>query len=99
MKVGIPRERRAGETRVAGSPDMVKKLVAMGVEIVVETGAGDGAGLSDDDFTEAGATIVADAKSVYGATQCLFSHLLPRRQAPDSTHKFVYTNIPWFPGS
>lgn len=67
MKVGIPRERRAGETRVAGSPDMVKKLVAMGVEVVVETAAGDGAGLSDDDFTAAGATIAADAKSVYDA--------------------------------
>jgi NAD(P) transhydrogenase subunit alpha len=67
MKVGILRERRAGETRVAGSPDMVKKLVAMGVEVVVEAGAGDGAAISDDDFTGAGATIDRDAASVYGA--------------------------------
>ncbi len=60
-------ERRASETRVAGSPDMVKKLVAMGVEVVVEAGAGNGAGLSDDDFTQAGATIAADASAISGA--------------------------------
>ena len=44
MKVGIPKERRRGEARVAGSPDMVRKLVAMGLEVMVEAGAGDGAG-------------------------------------------------------
>ncbi len=40
MKVAIPKERRAGEARVAGSPDMVGKLVAIGVDVVVEAGAG-----------------------------------------------------------
>ncbi len=67
MKVGIPKERRQGEARVAGSPDMVRKLVAMGVEVIVETGAGDGALVPDQVFAEAGATIVADAGSLYGA--------------------------------
>ncbi len=67
MKVGIPKERRAGEARVAGSPDMVRKLVAMGVEVVVEASAGDGALISDHAFTEAGASIAADAAAVYGA--------------------------------
>jgi NAD(P) transhydrogenase subunit alpha len=64
MKVGIPRERRAGEARVAGSPDMVKKLVAMGIEVAVEAGAGEGALISDDAFAAAGATIAPDAESV-----------------------------------
>ena len=40
MKIGIPTERRADEARVAGSPDMVRKLVAKGVEIAIESGAG-----------------------------------------------------------
>ena len=64
MKVGIPKERRAGEARVAGSPDMVKKLVAMGIEVAVEAGAGEGALISDDAFAAAGATIAPDAESV-----------------------------------
>ena len=66
MKVGIPKERRAGEARVAGSPDMVRKLVAMGVDVVVEAGAGAGALISDDAFAAAGATIAPDARSALG---------------------------------
>ena len=71
MKVGIPKEKRQGEARVAGSPDMVKKLVAMGVEVVVEASAGAGAMITDEAFTEAGATIAADAATVYGAADVL----------------------------
>ena len=66
MKIGIPRERRAGEARVAGSPDMVRKLTDQGVEVVIETGAGAGALITDDAFAAAGATIVRDAQAVYG---------------------------------
>ena len=67
MKIGIPTERRAGEARVAGSPDMVRKLSGMGVEIVVEAGAGAGALISDDAFAAAGAAIAPDPAAVYGA--------------------------------
>ena len=67
MKVGIPKERRDGEARVAGSPDMVKKLVAMGAGVIVEAGAGSGATIADDAFAEAGAGIIADAAALYGA--------------------------------
>jgi len=67
MKVGIPRERRPGEARVAGSPEMVKKLVGMGLEVVVETGAGEGASIADEAFAEAGAEIVKDPAALYGA--------------------------------
>ncbi len=67
MKVGIPKERRAGESRVAGSPEMVKKLVGQGLEVMVETGAGDGSNMPDEAFAEAGAEIVKDAAALYGA--------------------------------
>ncbi|MGE5506811.1 MAG: Re/Si-specific NAD(P)(+) transhydrogenase subunit alpha [Actinomycetota bacterium] len=63
MKIAIPKERRAGETRVAASPDTVKKFVGLGFDVVVEAGAGAGASISDDVFKEAGATIAADAKA------------------------------------
>jgi len=63
MKIAILKERRANETRVAASPDTVKKFVALGVEVVVEKGAGAAASLGDDAFQAAGATIAANAKA------------------------------------
>lgn len=63
MKIAILKERRPNETRVAGSPDTVKKYIALGVDVCVEKGAGSGASMSDAAFREAGATIAADAKS------------------------------------
>jgi len=60
MKVAIPRERRANEARVAVSPDTVKKLVALGAEVMVETGAGVAAAMPDGAFAAAGARIAVD---------------------------------------
>ena len=60
MRVGIPRERAAGEHRVALTPTAVKRLVAKEVEVVVETDAGEEAGFLDDAYREAGATVVDD---------------------------------------
>ena len=57
MKIGVPKETWVGEKRVALVPATVKKLVKAGFEITVETAAGANAGFSDEDFTEAGATI------------------------------------------
>ncbi len=61
MKIAIPKERRAGEARVAASPDTVRKYVQLGFEVVVETGAGEGASIADSLYQEAGAAIAADA--------------------------------------
>ncbi len=61
MKVAILKETRAHERRVAASPDTVKKMVGMGLEIVVEAGAGAGSSFTDDAYQAAGAQIVADA--------------------------------------
>ena len=59
MKVAVAKETAPGERRVALVPEAMAKLRAAGLEVLVETGAGDGAWLSDDVFTEAGASIVA----------------------------------------
>ncbi len=61
MKIAIPRERRAQETRVAASPDTVKKLIGLGCEVAVEKGAGAEAAYTDAAYKEAGATIAKDA--------------------------------------
>jgi NAD(P) transhydrogenase subunit alpha len=60
MKIGIPRERRANEARVAVSPDTVKKLVALGAEVMIETGAGASSAVPDGAYAAAGARIAVD---------------------------------------
>ena len=61
MKIAVAKEIDPSEPRVAASPDTVKKFKALGVDIVVEPGAGLKSGLPDSDFTAAGATVAADA--------------------------------------
>ncbi|MDZ5647577.1 Re/Si-specific NAD(P)(+) transhydrogenase subunit alpha [Nitrospirillum sp. BR 11828] len=63
MKIGVPKERRPGELRVAASPETVRKFVGLGFDVTIETGAGLGAAITDDAFTTAGATIAPDAAS------------------------------------
>src|SRR3954470_16967171 len=65
MRMAILKERRADERRVAASPDTVKKYRGLGLEVVVETGAGDGASIPDKAFADAGAEIAPDAASTY----------------------------------
>jgi NAD(P) transhydrogenase subunit alpha len=60
LKLGIPRERREGERRVAATPETVKQLAGLGLEVLVESLAGDAAGHSDHHYEEAGARIIAD---------------------------------------
>ncbi len=61
MKLAVPKERREGEARAAATPDSVKKLIALGFEVTVESGAGAGASIADEQFAAAGARIVSDA--------------------------------------
>ena len=61
MIIAIPKERRAAETRVAATPETVKKLKGLGSNVVVEVGAGGAAHFSDADYQSAGATIAPDA--------------------------------------
>ena len=66
MRFGIPAETRANETRVAATPETVKKLTAPGHHsVVIQSGAGAGSNIPDEQFTAAGATMVASAADVY----------------------------------
>ncbi|MEX2627599.1 MAG: alanine dehydrogenase [Ilumatobacteraceae bacterium] len=64
--VGVPRETKTAEHRVAMTPDGVRELERHGIEVFVETGAGDGASISDDGYRAAGATIVPSAAEAWG---------------------------------
>jgi len=63
MRIGIPAETRQGETRVAATPETIKKLIASGHKVIVQSGAGVPASLPDDAFAAIGADIgsAADA--------------------------------------
>jgi len=63
MKIAVLKERRPNETRVAASPETVGKMCAMGLDVVVESGAGEASSFSDDAYRKAGASIGKDAKA------------------------------------
>ena len=66
MRVGVPREVKDNEYRVAITPAGVRELIVHGHSVVIEHGAGEGSSIADAEFERAGATIVPDAAAVFG---------------------------------
>ena len=67
MKIAVVSETATGETRVAATPETVKKFIGLGAEVSVEGGAGDKASISDAEFEAAGATVAPRTKVLDGA--------------------------------
>ncbi|MEO0908396.1 MAG: NAD(P) transhydrogenase subunit alpha [Pseudomonadota bacterium] len=67
MKIAILKEKATGETRVAATPETVKKFIGLGNEVAIEKGAGLAASITDDAYSEAGASIAAAGATVKGA--------------------------------
>ena len=65
MTVGVPKEVKNNENRVAMSPDGVYDVTRMGAKVIVEEGAGIGSGIIDKDYEKAGAVIYADKKALF----------------------------------
>jgi NAD(P) transhydrogenase subunit alpha len=65
MKIGVPKEIRAGERRVAATPETIGRLKKLGFDVLVESHAGSGASFTDDDYQNAGATLTADTRQVW----------------------------------
>ncbi|MFJ6023632.1 Re/Si-specific NAD(P)(+) transhydrogenase subunit alpha [Brevundimonas sp. NPDC092305] len=63
VSIAVTRERREGETRCAVTPETVRKLIALGATVTVETGTGTGSSIPDADYAEAGATIAKDTQA------------------------------------
>lgn len=72
QRIGVPREIFPGEKRVATVPDVVTKLTKLGFGVVVETGAGDLADLSDGAYREAGASVAGSATELWSSTDIVF---------------------------
>ena len=77
MRLAVLKERRAAETRVAAVPETVKRLIALGLTVAVEAGAGAGASIPDAEFTAAGAELVPDAATALAGAGIVFAVQAP----------------------
>ena len=77
MRLAVLKERRASETRVAATPDTVKRLAALGLTVAVEAGAGARASIPDREFAAAGASVAPDAATTLADADIVFAVQMP----------------------
>ncbi|HEY8474430.1 MAG TPA: alanine dehydrogenase [Natronosporangium sp.] len=84
MKVGVPREVKNHEYRVAITPAGAHEFVRHGHEVYIEAGAGIGSSITDDDYRAAGATVLPDADEVWGTAELV---LKVKEPVPEEYHR------------
>src|ERR1700722_6425430 len=77
MRLAVLKERRVPEARVAATPDTVKRLIALGLTVAVETGAGASSSIQDAEFAAVGADIAADPASALAGAGVVFAVQAP----------------------
>ena len=89
MRLAVLKERRASETRVAATPDTVKRLIGLGLTVAIELGAGAEAAIPDHEFAAAGAEIAPDAGAALAGAEIVLAVQMPlpeqRAQIPRGT--------------
>jgi len=80
MKIAVISETAALETRVAATPETIKKLIGIGATVSVEAGAGKNSGIPDAEFTAAGAHIASSAINARGCSGCFKGSTPDRRR-------------------
>jgi alanine dehydrogenase len=102
MRVGVPTEIKSDEYRVALTPAGVRELVAHGHTVAVQSGAGDGSGITDEDYTSQGAEILRDADAVFAACDMIVKVKEPQPEEVarlESRHTlFTYLHLAPDPG-
>ncbi|VDC21270.1 alanine dehydrogenase [Pseudogemmobacter humi] len=97
MKIGCPKEIKPQEFRVGMTPDAAREAVARGHEVLIQTGAGLGAGFADEDYLAAGARIAADAAEVFAASGMIVKVKEPqpaeRRMLREGQLLFTYLHL------
>lgn len=92
MKISVPKEVKNNEFRVAITPAGVHELVGLGHQVLVQAGAGLGSAISDDEYQQAGATIVADAKAAWEGADLV----LKVKEPIASEYEFLRPNLTLF---
>src|SRR5271166_2522802 len=86
MRLAVLKDRRASETRVAATPETVKRLVGLGLTVAIEAGAGAEAAIPDREFAVAGALIASDTAEALAGAEIVFTVQMPlpeqRQQIP-----------------
>jgi alanine dehydrogenase len=80
MRVGVPREIKPGEHRIGLTPTAAREYVAHGHQVLVEAGAGQGAGYPDEAYVRAGAELATDAAALFAAADLIVKVKEPQRQ-------------------
>jgi len=77
MRLAVLKERAAVETRVAATPDTVKRLIALGLTVAVEASAGQASAIADADYQAAGAEVAPDAAAALAGAEIVFAVQMP----------------------
>ena len=77
MRLAVLKERRVSETRVAATPETVKRLIGLGLTVAVEAGAGSSASMPDADYVAAGAELAADPATALAGATIVFAVQMP----------------------
>ena len=77
LLIGVPQETAAGEKRVATVPEVVEKLIKLGFQVAVQSGAGDAANCSDEAYRAAGAEVLPDAATLWARADIVFKVRAP----------------------
>jgi NAD(P) transhydrogenase subunit alpha len=85
--IGVPKETFAGERRVATVPEVVPKLAKLGFRVMVQSGAGEAASISDEAYAAAGATVVPDAAAVWSGADIIFKVRAPSSEEVQAMHE------------
>ena len=93
MKLAVPKERLSDESRVAVSPETVKKLISLGFEVVIEGGAGDAASFSDKMYENSGASISSEINSKIAEANLVLKVRGPAEDAGDDLSQYSSANI------
>ena len=97
MRVGVPKEIKKNEHRIGLTPTAVREYVAHGHTVSIETGAGLGAGFTDADYQKAGATIVADAATIFASADMIVKvkepQAIERKRLREGQVLFTYLHL------
>src|SRR4051812_35707956 len=87
MKIGIPKENRPGERRVAATPDTVSRLLKLGFEVSVESQAGAGASFRDAEYAALGASVLHTARELWDTSDIILKVQPPEQNLELGTHE------------
>ena len=97
MVIGVPKEVKNNENRVAMVPDGVYEITKMGNKVIIEAGAGAGSGISDEDYSKAGANIYADKAALFNESDIIVKVKEPISSEYDLFHDgqilFTYLHL------